>query len=314
MYDLIGDIHGHADELLALLTQLGYERRHGVYRHPERQVVFLGDLIDRGPRIRETLEIVRPMVEAGAAHAVLGNHELNALAFHTADSDNPREFLRPHTPKNVQQHSETLRQLSDGDLASHLDWFRSLPMWLDLGTIRAVHACWDEARMAEIAAERQGPLDAAFLHRACKPTGDLFAAVETVLKGKEAKLPHPLFFLDKDGHKRTFIRLRWFLDPAGHTYGSYALASPPVDCEQPLPDDIHEAAVPYPRTAPPVFVGHYWLVGDAPHLLAENVACLDWSVAKQGFLCGYRWSGEAVLHGSGFRTTRSAKHLKAVVS
>ncbi|MFM7107886.1 MAG: metallophosphoesterase, partial [Planctomycetaceae bacterium] len=66
MYDLIGDVHGHADALRALLQSLGYARRQGVFVHPDRRVIFLGDFIDRGPAIRETLEIVRPMVEAGA--------------------------------------------------------------------------------------------------------------------------------------------------------------------------------------------------------------------------------------------------------
>src|SRR4051794_116693 len=87
MYDLIGDIHGHADELEQLLEGLGYHRHAGVYRHPERKVIFLGDFIDRGPKIRQVLEIVRPMLEEGHALAVMGNHELNALAFHTEDPD-----------------------------------------------------------------------------------------------------------------------------------------------------------------------------------------------------------------------------------
>ena len=43
------------------------------------------------------------------------------------------------------------------------------------------------------------------------------------------------------------------------------------------------------------FVGHYWLSGPRPKLLRHNVACLDWSVAKGGFLCAYRWDGEQVL-------------------
>ena len=67
MYDLIGDIHGHADELEQLLGMLGYRRQQGVYGHPERQVIFVGDFIDRGPQIREVLEIVRPMVDELAA-------------------------------------------------------------------------------------------------------------------------------------------------------------------------------------------------------------------------------------------------------
>ena len=60
MYDLIGDIHGHADALQKLLRELGYAKQKGIYRHPDRQAIFFGDFIDRGPRIRETLEIVRP--------------------------------------------------------------------------------------------------------------------------------------------------------------------------------------------------------------------------------------------------------------
>ena len=81
MYDLIGDIHGHASELVNLLAALGYSKHKGVYKHPERQAIFLGDFIDRGPQIRETLEIVRPMIDSGFALSVMGNHELNALAY-----------------------------------------------------------------------------------------------------------------------------------------------------------------------------------------------------------------------------------------
>ena len=48
MYDLIGDIHGYADELVELLGTLGYQKAHGVYCHPERRVIFVGDFVDRG--------------------------------------------------------------------------------------------------------------------------------------------------------------------------------------------------------------------------------------------------------------------------
>ena len=49
MCDLIGDIHGHADELVQLLEILGYRKPQGVYGHPERKVIFLGDFIDTLP-------------------------------------------------------------------------------------------------------------------------------------------------------------------------------------------------------------------------------------------------------------------------
>ncbi|MFM8292899.1 MAG: metallophosphoesterase [Planctomycetia bacterium] len=288
MYDVIGDIHGHADALEALLHRLGYARRDGAHRHPGRQALFLGDFIDRGPQIRRALEIVRPMVEAGAARAVLGNHELNALAFHAPDPLAPGRHLRPQDAKHTAQYAETLRQLSAADLASHLAWFRTLPLWLALDGLRLVHACWDDGRMARIS----GPVDDDFLREACRPEGRLFEPVEAILKGKEVRLPAGMTFRDKDGNHRRRTRVKWYESPAGRTYRSYTFASEPIDCDDPLPAEVIRDAVPYPADAPPVFVGHYWLSGPRPERLRGNVACLDWSVARGGFLCGYRWDGE----------------------
>jgi protein phosphatase len=75
-FDLIGDIHGCGDELEELLTLLGYRPVEGVWRHPEgRRAIFLGDLVDRGPRVPDVLRIVMGMVEAGTALCVPGNHD-----------------------------------------------------------------------------------------------------------------------------------------------------------------------------------------------------------------------------------------------
>ena len=89
-FDVIGDVHGCLDELEALLKDLGYEvaelpeddpvwgRRF--YRHPGgRKAIFLGDLVDRGPRILDTLRLVRNMVQAGAAMCVPGNHDMKFM-------------------------------------------------------------------------------------------------------------------------------------------------------------------------------------------------------------------------------------------
>ncbi len=301
MYDLIGDIHGHADELVQLLEKLGYEKAQGAYRHPHRKVIFLGDFIDRGPKIRQVLEIVRPMSEEGAALAVIGNHELNALAFHTEDPESPGEYLRRHTANNEKQHQQTLEQLRPPEPRSYLEWFRTLPMWLDLDGLRAVHACWDERAVAKLvdALVDYGGVTPAFLQSACRDNKPLFVPIEVVLKGKEAALPEGVSFQDKDGHVRTNTRVRWYMSPQGQTYRTYALTDE-IACDLSLEAAVVEDAEPYPTSAKPVFIGHYWLSPARPEVLADNVACLDYSVAKGGFLCAYRWNGEQKLSNENF--------------
>jgi protein phosphatase len=79
-FDIIGDVHGCCDELEALLAALGYGRDGAAWAHPEgRRAVFVGDLVDRGPRVLDALTLVRTMVEAGHALAVPGNHDMKLL-------------------------------------------------------------------------------------------------------------------------------------------------------------------------------------------------------------------------------------------
>ncbi len=136
MYDIIGDIHGHADELKALLSDMGYRPQSGGYRHADRKVVLVGDFVDRGPAIGEVIEIARAMMDAGDASAVMGNHEYNAIAFHTARPDGQGDWFRPHSDKNRKQHHETLKQLSPLQLADAIRWFRTLPVAVEVGGIR----------------------------------------------------------------------------------------------------------------------------------------------------------------------------------
>jgi protein phosphatase len=84
-FDIIGDVHGCFDELCQLLTRLGYERDTlddgaATFRHPEgRKVVFLGDLVDRGPAIPSVLRLAMGMVEAGDALCIPGNHDVKLV-------------------------------------------------------------------------------------------------------------------------------------------------------------------------------------------------------------------------------------------
>jgi hypothetical protein len=298
MYDLIGDIHGHADELRALLNYLGYRPdAAGILRHPAgRQVIFLGDYVDRGPKIRETLQLVRSMVDGGAALAILGNHEYNALAFWQFHPDGGH--LRPHKPQHILQHLETIRAFQTSELfeewLDYLNWFLTLPLALELPGLRAVHACWEPRHIAYLRSELPGlRLTPDFLLRASRRDSPEYTATEVTLKGREVPLPGGLSFADKDGHRRYITRVRWWQDPTLATYyHDYFLEDLPELRGEPV--DAASLDPWHYQDEKPVFFGHYWLRG-TPQILQPHAVCLDYSVAKGGQLIGYRWDGEQTL-------------------
>ena len=86
------------------------------------------------------------------------------------------------------------------------------------------------------------------------------------------------------------MRLRWW-DQDATTFRKAALGMDGREDELPdsnLPRDFRY------RESKPVFFGHYWLNG-SPAITEPNAACLDFSVAKEGYLTAYRWSGESEL-------------------
>ena len=140
-YDIIGDIHGCAAPLEELLADLGYRPNDwtGAHWHPERQAVFVGDLVDRGTDQLRVLELVKLMVDSGSALIVMGNHEFNAIGYATEDPYSPGAFLRKRSDKNTNQHRAFLDQLTDAQRAHYIEWFKTLPLWLDLGDIHRQH-------------------------------------------------------------------------------------------------------------------------------------------------------------------------------
>ena len=301
-YDLIGDIHGHHDKLTRLLHRLGYEPRAGSYRHPEgRKVLFLGDYIDRGPKVRDTLITVRAMVGSGDALAIMGNHEYNAIGLHTPDGRGG--WLREHRPDRDNGHKATLESFAHNrdEWGGWLDWMKHLPMFLDLGGLRAVHACWDAYRIERL--KGRSLADEAFLHACATPGTPEHWAVENVLKGPEIDMPQGLVFHDKEGGERSRVRTRWWDIPATARVGQIAMPVPLPD-----PGDADALALRrLPNYGPddkPVFFGHYWLPAHqekAP--LARNIACLDYSAAHaDNPLVAYRWDGEQELSATKFIT------------
>ena len=102
-FDIIGDVHGCYDELVELLRKLGYsEQPGGPWTHSEgRKLIFVGDLVDRGPKIPEVVRLAMESVKAGTAFCVPGNHDV--------------KFMRSVWGKDVQiKHglAESLRQFA----------------------------------------------------------------------------------------------------------------------------------------------------------------------------------------------------------
>jgi hypothetical protein len=295
MYDFIGDIHGHADHLEQLLSKLGYTNSAGTYTHKTRKAFFVGDYIDRGPKIRKTLEIVRSMVDNGNAIALLGNHEYNALCFHAKRPEGGH--LRKHSIKNIIQHFKTLEQFQNqqNEYEDYLDWFKTLPVFYEEENFRAVHAAWDKSSISYLKQHlNNNCLTDDLIAESCRKGSPLKNSIEITIKGKEIKMPDPLFFIDKDGTHRQEIRIKWWNDPVGTTYKEISIE--PIDN---LPHTVIEPSAftnldYYQEEDKPIFFGHYWLKGN-PFLYRNNICCLDYSVAKHGHLAAYRFDGEKDL-------------------
>jgi hypothetical protein len=289
-YDIIADVHGHHDKLTALLAKLGYRREGETHRHPDgRRVVFLGDFIDRGPEIREVLHTVKGMMDAGDAFAVMGNHEYSAIAYATPDGKGG--YLKDRAKESFKGHLGTLRAFEglEGEWAGWIDWFRRLPLFLDFGDFRCVHAAWDETAIRHIAGKSME--DPGFLRESRRRDSKAYRAVEHLLCGPEVHLPDGYSIRDKEGKERVKIRSRWWDLREGVTFGEVCMPEP-MDCPHPLLKRHLKRVPDYPHDAPPAFVGHYWLPpGREPGPLRHNVICLDHSAGLGGPLVACRWNG-----------------------
>ncbi|PSS59264.1 serine/threonine protein phosphatase [Pseudomonas sp. BBP2017] len=296
-YDLIGDVHGCAHTLERLLDALGYKRQGGVWRHAQRQALFLGDIIDRGPRIREALHIVHDMVDAGQARCIMGNHEYNALGWNTpALPESGKQFVREHTPRHGRLIYETLTQFEQhpGDWHDFLEWFYELPLFLDAGRFRLVHACWDPRLIEPLRQHHpDGCIDEHFIQASAEP--DSFAAMvcNRLLRGTDMRLPDGLTLTGGDGLTRAFFRTKfWEEDP--QTYGDIVFqpdALPENVASTPLSHSQKNALLRYGEDEPMLFVGHYWRSGK-PAPIRSNLACLDYSAVLYGKLVAYRLDDE----------------------
>jgi hypothetical protein len=221
-FDIIGDIHGELPALRALGSELGYDVDRDEWPHPEgRRLIFLGDLVDRGGHSLEVAQIVHRLCRLGRAACVMGNHEYNLVA---------HDLKVPGYEDAKHSNRATIADIKarPSEWRPVLEFFRELPLALEMPDLRIIHACWhlpsfaqvrehlapEGARATDHWASKyvalRSPFEATGLNpRLPKAEGrDDDAPHEILIKGYEeatAKLFH-----DADGKKRTRVRATWW--------------------------------------------------------------------------------------------------------
>jgi protein phosphatase len=129
-FNIIGDVHGCLDELLELLRVLGWQVEGDCPMHPDgRKAVFVGDLVDRGPNSVGVVQLVRRMVEAGVAYAVIGNHDEKLIRYLRGRKVQVSHGLE-RTLQELEAHPEPLRHDCVSSLrACPATWCWTMASW-----------------------------------------------------------------------------------------------------------------------------------------------------------------------------------------
>ncbi len=304
-FDIIGDVHGCLRALQTLLTKMDYALVDGVWSHPNRKAVFVGDLMDRGPQIRDTMDLVRNMVEANQAYMVLGNHEYNAVVYSVLSQSNVSARLQryyrrlgTHLRESLVDYRYHLAQWH-----SLIHWLREIPIFLEFENFRVVHACWDPRwiEKAETLSQGRVLLHDDFLADSLHPKTDANRIVERLLKGTDLALPDGHSITGSDGIRRDRFRTKfWCQKPL--TYADVIFQPdrlPDSLMQRPLSSQDKARLLAYPEASKALFFGHYWCQG-SPSVIRNNLACLDYSAVKNGLLVAYRMGKEDKLSNDNF--------------
>lgn len=140
---VIGDIHGEREALDDLLTEINRDPKiHN------RLLVFVGDLCDRGPDSVGAITRVRTLVEQGRALAILGNHEIDLLSNDAKDGSG--WFFDCRTASDSAYYAPFTRA-SAAQRPAIREFLCSLPLALQMPSLRIVHAAWDPPAIQAIA-------------------------------------------------------------------------------------------------------------------------------------------------------------------
>lgn len=285
MYDIIGDIHGNNEKLVTLLQKLGYHQDHNVFFHPHRKIIFLGDFIDKGKHSRQVLALVRKMVEQGHAYAVVGNHEWFLIGYFTKNKQG--QYLRTHTEEHRQQLAPTLDNFSRDEpaLLDYVDWLKTLPLFLSLKGIRAIHAYWHAPSVNFLQMHYGNSCNIGELIPHLEPGSVELSAINELVEG--IKLPE----LSGQGS----FKAKWWNLAHSDRYQDLAIRPDPQLGQAKVAVTVDVKEYTYPNKAPLLFFGHYNLPGK-PVSIVRNYCCLDYSLPEQTIIPAYRWEGETEIN------------------
>ncbi|WP_289055386.1 metallophosphoesterase [Carboxylicivirga marina] len=298
-YDIIGDVHGHLTELQKLLIKLEYSMVNGVWSHAYRTAVFVGDFINRGSNSKGVIHLIKDMVNAGTALAILGNHELNAILYFTQFNDEPIRLpgnnnlrLLERFANEYNGHKEVLKR--------DIKWLRTLPLHLTINGIRVVHAYWNDENLSKLDSLYEGgKLKKRSLKAAMEPSSEWHKPLFETLKGIELAMPKDLVIKDSQNVKRENFRIKWWRKPKGKTFKKMSYGNKFELPDYTIPLEIISDYTIYPKTDPIVFIGHYCM-GHGPMIPSKNICCVDACVTGTGRLAAYRYNGEGELNEENF--------------
>lgn len=290
--DFIGDIHGCYADLERLFLKLGYQKKDGIFLHEERIPVFLGDYINRGPKILEVLNLVRKMEQSGNAYAIMGNHEFNFLAYHYKDEKGIH--FRPNTERYYNYIRATIEPLKENNvLEEYLQWMSTLPLIVKSENFNAVHAQWSEELERHLATFQFSKLDELTMRRIHLDT-NLLSTVSSIVKGEEfeitASFEKKYKFLFRQDRERIF----WWKKNRTNLMKDWLDVGKVNQNIEIDPADF-SFVKDFEVTNKPTFFGHYWLEPSEFRLIGENICCLDFSVAYGGYIGAYRFNNDEIL-------------------
>jgi hypothetical protein len=282
--DFIGDIHGHYQKFVSLLAKLGYlySDTLNTYVHPEgRKIVVLGDFINVGMQNKEVLQCLYQMHRQGQAHIIAGNHEYFLLLLHHKTLLN-KNTLWYYLQRNYYPLYDEFKNNRE-QLYFYIDWISKLPIYIDFGSVKAIHALWDEDVVNSIKNYNSvGQL----INMVCE-NSQFKENVNKLIMGMTYK------HFSNEYKRPLYFRYMWW-NAQHHLSASQMFMNKWTVFSDEISSVIDMSAYTIKETPCIVFFGHYSLQG-FPYITSPTKCCLDFGGAKGGYLTAYRWDGLSEL-------------------